>query len=212
MGNFIIVLFKNKIKKKIINKFKTYNNAKKFYDKILSESNTVIFNMETENGKYCEYELGFLERGVAHRPYFVRDKYGRQIRVDLEDPNFNLKILNDYKKEELLFDITKSKRITVLTMIKEYLPKVGVKMISKLNNKIIIQNNEKIHLFSLKTEEDSNRLIDTLSEYMINQERIDCILIKDGSKEQKKYMYDLLNKNGYDKSILYRKFTTYKRF
>jgi hypothetical protein len=85
-------------------------------------------------------------------------------------------------------------------------------MISKLNNKIIIQNNEKIHLFSLKTEEDSNRLIDTLSEYMINQERIDCILIKDGSKEQKKYMYDLLNKNGYDKSILYRKFTTYKRF
>ena len=85
-------------------------------------------------------------------------------------------------------------------------------MISKLNNKIIIQNNEKIHLFSLKTEEDSNRLIDTLSEYMINQERIDCILIKDVSKEQKKYMYDLLNKNGYDKSILYRKFTTYKRF
>ena len=195
MSNFIIVLFKNKIKKKIIKKFKTYNNAKKFYDKILSESNTVIFNMETENGKYCEYELGFLERGVA-----------------LEDPNFNLKILNDYKKEELLFDITKSKRITVLTMIKEYLPKVGIKMISKLNNKIIIQNNEKIHLFSLKTEEDSNRLIDTLSEYMINQERIDCILIKDGSKEQKKYMYDLLNKNGYDKSILYRKFTTYKRF
>ena len=85
-------------------------------------------------------------------------------------------------------------------------------MISKLNNKIIIQNNEKIHLFSLKTEEDSNRLIDTLSEYMINQERIDCILIKDGSKEQKKYMYDLLSKNGYDKLILYRKFTTYKRF
>ena len=211
MSNFIIVLFKNKIKKKIIKKFKTYNNAKKFYDKILSESNTVIFNMETENGKYCEYELGFLERGVAHRPYFVRDQIGRQIKIDLDDPDFNITVINQYNKEELIYDLNKSKKITVPTLLKQYLPKVGVKLVSKLNNKIVIQNDDKIFLFSLKSEDDCDRLMDCLSSHMLNEGRIDCLLVKDSSKEQKKYMYDLLSENGYSKSVLYRRFTTYKR-
>ena len=32
------------------------------------------------------------------------------------------------------------------------------------------------------------------------------------SKGQKKYLYDLLNDAGYSKSVLYRRFTTYKRY
>lgn len=211
MDNYIIVLFKNKIKKKIIKKFKTYKRAKKFYDDLLSESESVIFNMETENGEDSTYEIGFVERIIAHRPYFVRDKFGRQIKIELDDPDFNLTILSQFKKEELIYDVEKSKRITVPLMLRQYLPKVGVKMISKLNNKIIIQNNEKINIFSLKNEDDCNRLMESLSSYLMIKGRIDCILVKDTSKDQKKYMYDLLSENGFSKSVLYRKFTTYKK-
>jgi hypothetical protein len=96
-------------------------------------------------------------------------------------------------------------------MLKQYLPKVGVKLVSKLNNKIVIQNDDKIFLFSLKSEDDCDRLMDCLSSHMLNEGRIDCILVKDSSKDQKKYMYDLLSENGYSKSVLYRRFTTYKR-
>ncbi len=211
MDNYIIVLFKNKIKKKIIKKFKTFDRAKKFYDDLVKNNESVIFEMKTENGKPCDYEIGFLERVISHRPYFVRDQFGRQIKIDLDDPDFNITIINQYSKEELIYDVSKSKKITVQTLLKQYLPKIGIKMISKLNNKIVIQNDDKINLFSLKSEDDCDRLMDSLVSYMLNEGRFDCILVKDSSKEQKKYMYDLLSENGYSKSVLYRRFTTYKR-
>jgi hypothetical protein len=212
MSNYIIVLFKNKIKKKIIKKFKTLDNAKKFYNTLLEKSDSVIFNMETENGKPCVYEIGFLEKNVTTPSYYVKDDFGRQIKIELEDPDYSLTKLSKYKKEELIFDVSKSKRVSVQYLIKQYLPKLGIKLVSKINNKIVIQNNSEINLFSLKTEGDTNRLMDGLSSYLLSKGRIDCILVKDSSKEQKKYLYDLLNDAGYSKSVLYRRFTTYKRF
>ena len=59
--NYIIVLFKNKSKKKIINKFKTKERAIEFYKKMI-EGNDVIFDCQTENGKSCFFELGLLEK------------------------------------------------------------------------------------------------------------------------------------------------------
>ena len=204
MSNYIIVLFKNKIKKKIIKKFKTLNNAKKFYNTLLEKSDSVIFNMETE--------IGFLEKNVTPLPYYVKDDFGRQIKIELEDPDYSLTKLSKFKKEELIFDVSKSKRVSVQYLIKQYLPKLGIKLVSKINNKIVIQNNSEINLFSLKTEGDTNRLMDGLSSYLLSKGRIDCILVKDSSKGQKKYLYDLLNDAGYSKSVLYRRFTTYKRY
>lgn len=212
MSNYIIVLFKNKTKKKIIKKFQTHKNAKKYYDSLLEDSDSVIFSMETENGKPCVYEIGFLEKDINPLPYYIKDDFGRQIKVELEDPNYSLTKLTKYKKEELIYDVSKSKRITVQYLMKHYLPKSGIKLVSKINNKIVIQNDSEINLFSLKTEGDSNRLMDSLSNYFLSKGRIDCILVKDSSKEQKKYLYGLLNDAGYDKSVLYRRFTTYKRY
>jgi hypothetical protein len=212
MDNYTIVLFKNKTKKKIIKKFKTYNNAKKYYQDLLTKNKLVIFDMNTENGKGCKYEIGLVGRHTGStNSYFVRDDFGRTLKVELEDPDFNILEINPYKKEEMLYDIKKSKRISVSNFLKNYVPKVGVKLISKINHKIAVQNDDQVNLFSLKTEQDCNRFIDSLSEYMMLQGRIDTILVKDSSFEQKKYLYDVLESNGYSKSILYRRFTTYKR-
>jgi hypothetical protein len=41
--NFQIVLFKNKIKKKIINKFKTYKKTNDKFKILIEESNDVVF-------------------------------------------------------------------------------------------------------------------------------------------------------------------------
>ena len=60
--NFQIVLFKNKIKKKIINKFKTYKRALLQFETITGESKNVIFPVKFENGVSSIYELAILER------------------------------------------------------------------------------------------------------------------------------------------------------
>jgi hypothetical protein len=208
MENYMVVLFKNKTKKKIIKKFITFKKAKSFYDKLVSESNDVIFNVEVEAGKECKYEIGLVELSSKQLvPVYMTDEFGRSIKVKLNEDGMTLFQINPYKKEELIYDIKDGKKITVQELMKKYLRGDGLKMISVLNNKIVVQEEEKLNLFTLKTEKESSRLVDCLSLHFFKIKRGDCLFIKDYSSTQRKYLYSLLESNGFSKRVLYRKFT-----
>jgi predicted Fe-Mo cluster-binding NifX family protein len=208
MENYVVVLFKNKTKKKIIKKFITFKRAKSFYDNLVKESNDVIFNVEVEAGKECKYEIGLVEMSSKQLvPVYMTDEFGRSIKVKLNEDGMTLFQINPYKKEELIYDIKEGKKITVQELIKKYLKGDGLKMVSVLNNKIVVQEDEKLNLFTLKTEKESSRLVDCLSLYFFKIKRGDCLFIKDYSSTQRKYLYSLLESNGFSKRVLYRKFT-----
>jgi len=209
MVNYLVVLFKNKKRKKIINKFVTFSRAKQYYDKLLKESNEVIFNVEVENGMETRYELGLIELSNNQLiPVYMTDEYGRSSKVKLEGDGMTLFNIGYYKKEEKIYDLTKNKKMTTQELIKTYLKGDGLKMISSLNNKIIVQEDEKINLFTLKSEFESLRFIDSLSSYFFKIKRGDCLFVKDHSSAQRKYLFNLLESYGIDKKILYRKFTS----
>ena len=202
-------MFKNKKRKKIINKFVTFSRAKQYYDKLLKESNDVIFNVEIENGLDTRYELGLIELSDNQLiPVYMTDEYGRSSKVKLEGDGMTLFNIGYYKKEERIYDLTKNKKITTQQLIKTYLKGDGLKMISSLNNKIIVQEDEKINLFTLKSEFESLRFIDSLSSYFFKIKRGDCLFVKDHSSAQRKYLFSMLESYGIDKKILYRKFTS----
>lgn len=204
----MVVLFKNKTKKKIIKKFITFKRAKSFYDNLVKESNDVIFNVEVEAGKECKYEIGLVEMSSKQLvPVYMTDEFGRSVKVKLNEDGMTLFQINPYKKEELIYDIKEGKKITVQELIKKYLKGDGLKMVSVLNNKIVVQEEEKINLFTLKSEKESSRLVDCLSLYFFKIKRGDCLFIKDYSSTQRKYLYSLLESNGFSKRVLYRKFT-----
>lgn len=204
----MVVLFKNKTKKKIIKKFITFKRAKSFYDNLVKESNDVIFNVEVEAGKECKYEIGLVEMSSKQLvPVYMTDEFGRSIKVKLNEDGMTLFQISPYKKEELIYDIKEGKKITVQELIKKYLRGDGLKMVSVLNNKIVVQEEEKLNLFTLKTEKESSRLVDCLSLYFFKIKRGDCLFIKDYSSTQRKYLYSLLESNGFSKRVLYRKFT-----
>jgi predicted Fe-Mo cluster-binding NifX family protein len=208
MENYMVVLFKNKTKKKIIKKFITFKRAKSFYDNLVKESNDVIFNVEVEAGKECKYEIGLVEMSSKQLvPVYMTDEFGRSVKVKLNEDGMTLFQINPYKKEELIYDIKDGKKITVQELIKKYLRGDGLKMVSVLNNKIVVQEEEKINLFTLKSEKESSRLVDCLSLYFFKIKRGDCLFIKDYSSTQRKYLYSLLESNGFNKRVLYRKFT-----
>jgi hypothetical protein len=151
MVNYLVVLFKNKKRKKIINKFVTFSRAKQYYDNLLKESNDVLFNVEVENGVDTRYELGLIEMSTNQLiPIYMTDEYGRSSKVKLEGDGMTLFKIDYYKKEETIYDISKKKKITSQQLIKTYLKGDGLKMISSLNNKIIVQEDEEI-VFLLKT-------------------------------------------------------------
>jgi hypothetical protein len=204
------VLFKNKTRKKIIKKFSNFKNAEKFYSELTKQNSEVIFEKKVENGKNCNYEIAFLQnKSNQYFDVYKIDELGRNIKVELEDPDYDLLKISDYKMEEKVFDIQKNNKISIEIFIKNYLKGDGLKMISTLNNKLIIQLDEKFNLFSLKTPEEARRCIDSLSQYFYNIKRKDCMFVKDESTAQKKYLIKLLSDWGVDKKILYRQFTTH---
>ena len=209
MENYMVVLFKDKTKKKIIKKFITFKKAKSFYNDLLKKSDEVIFNVEVEAGKECKYEVGIVELSSKQLvPVYMTDEFGRSIKVKLNEDGMTLFQISPYKKEELIYDIKEGKKITVQDLIKKYMRGDGLKMISVLNNKVVVQEDEKINLFTLKSEKEASRLVDCMSLHFFKIKRGDCLFIKDYSSTQRKYLYTLLESNGFSKRVLYRKFTS----
>lgn len=209
MENYMVVLFKNKKKKKIIKKFITFSRAKQFYEKLVKESNDVLFDVRVEAGEDCRYEIGIVELSSKQLiPIYMKDEIGRSVKVNLDEDGMTLLEIESYRKEETIYDLEKNKKITVSEFIKKYLKGDGLKMISTLNNKIVVQEDEKIHLFTLKSDIESSRFVDCLSSYFFKTKRGDSMFVKDSSTPQKKYLYNLLESSGIDKKILYRRFTT----
>lgn len=209
--NYLVVLFKNKKRKKLINKFKTYERALSFYENLISESEKVKFNTEVENAKYVQYELGLLIRNSENFDlYFVKDEMGRQVKIELDDPEYKIQKISKYNISDKIYDIQTKKKIFFEVFVKTYLPKNSIKLISALNNKIVLQNDDELSLFSTKNEQETKRFLNILSDFMIFENRIDCIIVSETSKEQKKYLYDLLSKKGINKKSLYRVSTTFK--
>ena len=208
--NYLIVLFKNKVKKKIINKFQTLQKTELTFKKLIEASNSVIFEKKMENGVPCHYELALIEKysGFSSNVY-IKDEIGRQRKVELEDDNYRILKIVPFSIPDKILDINTGKRITSETFIKKYLPEKQLSMVSSLNNKLIVQHDDEHKLFTLKTISDAQRLIDSLFDYFMDNKRSDVIFVKDISTVQRKYLYNILEEKGFSKSYLQRHSTTH---
>jgi hypothetical protein len=209
--NYMVVLFKNKTRKKIIKKFITLERADEFYNKLVEENKSVYFGREIENARECEFELCFLEKkNNDFNSLFVKDKLGRQMKVELDDPDFKIIKVSNYQVEETIFDITTREKITLNEFYKKYVYRKGVILISRLNNKVVVQEDNKVNLFSLKNENESRRFLNSLNDFFFDNSIANCIVVVETSKPQKKYLYTILEDMGIEKKLLYRTSTTFK--
>jgi len=209
--NYLVVLFKNKVRKKIINKFITLDKAKDFFDKKINENKEVYFEKRVENARDCSFDLCLLEKkNEEFNNLFVRDGLGRQVKVELDDPEFKIMKVLEYKVEETIFDVSTRKKITLIEFYKKYIYKKGVILVSRLNNKVVVQEDSLVYLFSLKNEDESRRFLTSLNNFFLDNSIINCIIVIETSKPQKKYLYSILENLGIDKKLLYRTATTYK--
>ena len=212
MDNYVIILFKNKKKKKIIKGYSTETNAKNKFGKMLKDNN-VSFPVYFENGESCNFELGLLTNQQSYQPsLFTTDNIGRNTSVKVEgNSEYVFLKIDTYLIEEKIYDWQKEERIYFNDLIKDYCKMNVFKNIYTLNNKLIIQADELFSIFSLKNNQDSVRLLDTIENYYRNNNRSDAMFVKDVSTIQRKWIYDLLESNGFDRKKLYRQTTTFSR-
>jgi len=212
MENYIIVLFKNKKKRRIIKGYSTEKNAIEKFN-TLKKENKVLFPVEYENAEYCAHELGLLTtKRDFQLPLFLTDEYGRNEKVFVEgESHYTFLEVNPYDIEETIHDWQTEDKITLEELISKYCPIKEMKSISSLNNKIIVQVDEDFKLFSLKNIEDCQRCLQIMEKHFRQKGRKDAFFVKDTSTTQRKWLYNILEEKGFDRRKLYRQTTTYSK-
>jgi hypothetical protein len=75
---YFVVLFKNKVLKKIIKKFSNSKNAKNFFEEKIKNSSSVIFEKKILAGVNTTLEIGLLGPKTTQSDYvYVTDELGR---------------------------------------------------------------------------------------------------------------------------------------
>ena len=88
MHRYSVILFKDKVRRKIIKKFISLKKADEFFIKEKSKSDEVSFDVIYENGLECKYEIALVDSQPNHSsPVYLTDEFGRNIRVKLDDTN-----------------------------------------------------------------------------------------------------------------------------
>lgn len=179
---------------------------------MVKESENVLFDKKIENAEECSYELGILTNTTKiQKSLFLTDDLGRNVPVQFDDPGYVFLDIKKYKVEETIFDWQQQDKITFKELLIKYCNPKFFKSIFTLHNKICIQIDESLSLFSLKDKEESDRLLYTLQDYFIDNNRSDAIFVRDVSSAQRKWIYNVLVENGFDKKRLYRLKTTFSK-
>lgn len=210
--NYIIVLFKNKKKKKIIKRFCTEIKSKEFFSKLINDNKKVFFEKRIENATESEYLLGLLTNQLnVQKTLHYTDELGRNVLANLDNPNYVFLDIVTYKIEEKIFDWQDHKKITISELEKKYFKNEDFKNVFTLNNKLCIQIDEDVSVFSLKNIDESKRLLDSLEDKFMSEGRSDSLFVRDVSTAQRKWIYNILESKGFDKRRLYRLKTTFSK-
>jgi hypothetical protein len=206
---FHIIVFKNNKKKKKLKSFVRENLAIDYFNNLVKKSNDIIFTKKFESGYECKFDIAIITDKFIEDKIYYTDEYGRNKIIDskIDDLNYIYKI-SQYNFEEDIFDVQQNKRITLPEFEKMYLNKDKIYMVSKLKNKFILQDDDNFKLFSLKNEDDADRLLNLFMEIKLGAK---LIVVKDVSSPQRKYLYEMLVGRGYNKKFLYTSYTTYPK-
>ncbi len=179
---------------------------------MLLKNGNIYFEKVIENATPSNYELGLLtNKTKIQQSLFLTDDLGRNTPVNLENPEYVFLDIKKYKVEETIFDWQTQSKITFLELIKKYGKTKNLKSIFTLHNKICIQIDEDVSIFSLKDKNESDRLLESLQTYFIDNSRVDAIFVRDISSAQRKWIYKVLEDKGFDKKRLYRLKTTFSK-
>ena len=210
-ANYLIVLFKNRKKRKIIKSYSKEKNALESFNSFLLK-NDVIFEKKIENATPVSYQLALLTKTTKiQKSIFFVDEFGRNVSADLENADYVFLDIKNYKLEETIFDWQLQKKIGFGEFLKRYCENKELKSIYTLHNKICVQIEQNVDLFSLKDTEESVRFLDVLQTHFYDNKRLDAIFIKDVSTAQRKWIYDVLENKGFNKKRLYRLKTTFSK-
>lgn len=165
-----------------------------------------------ENSEPCKYEIALITTTIDFQmDLFIQDDIGRNVKIKTDDSNYKILKISNYNLPEKLFDWSSNSRISFDFFYGKYFKSRELKNVFTVNNKLLIQQEDNVNIFSLKNSSESKRLLNILQEHMISENRSDAIFVPDNDNIQRKYLYTILEEKGINKSKLYRQSTTFSK-
>ena len=165
-----------------------------------------------ENSEPCKYEIALITTTMDFQmDLFIQDDIGRNVKIKTDDSNYKILKISNYNLPEKLFDWSSNSRISFDFFYGKYFKSRELKNVFTVNNKLLIQQEDNVNIFSLKNSSESKRLLNILQEHMISENRSDAIFVPDNDNIQRKYLYSILEEKGVNKSKLYRQSTTFSK-
>ena len=205
-NKYKIILFKNGKRVKCFFSSNSYKSILKKYTNIINKKKPK-FVIEYLSRKKVRFEIGVVTTESVDDIIFVKDEIGRTKEITMGNNVYNIIKLLPYWKEEFIYDHTKKSKISYMDFLSTYLNSKDFKQVFTLNNKLIVQNEDYFNLFSLKTVSDALRLIDIVEFEIMDAGRMDCLFVRDTSTVQRKQLYDMLERKGYDRTFLRKQYT-----
>ena len=201
-----IILLKDSLPKKTLFKSNVKRNIQHKFKK-LGKSSQPLFIRKYVKRKICQFELGLFSIEPPQKNIYLKDKLGRNIKRELHLGNYFLIDVLPFWVEEHIYDHQTKKRISFDEFYNVYLDNSAFRQLFTLNNKMVIQQDEIIFIFSLKNIDDTNRLILSIKKYLIGQNKMNCLIVQDYDTIQRKQLYKMLEKKGFKKNFLYKHYT-----
>ena len=205
-NKYKIVLFKNGERSKVLFSSNNKKSILKKYTKFIEEKKPK-FIMEYISRKKIMFELAVITKESTSDTLHVKDSMGRTRQVTLGNSEYNFIKMLPYWKEEKIYDHSSKTKISFSDMMRLYLEDKEFKQVFTLNNKVVIQKDDKFNIFSLKTVSDALRLLTIIELEFLNEGRYDCLFVTDNSTVQRKELYTLLEGVGYDRKFLRKQYT-----
>ncbi len=212
MDKYNIILFKNNKKKKLIKKYKDKKKSLLSFNKMINKNKEIKFYKKFENSEECKFYLSLItDQEKVQKSLFLVDELGRNKPINLDSSEYVFIEISEYFIEEKIYDWSKKTKISYECLFKTYLNSTELKNIFTINNKLCIQINEDIKLFSLKNNLDSDRLLNLIELDFFENKRNDGIFSRDISTTHRKWIYNILKEKGFDIKRLYRLKTTFSK-
>jgi hypothetical protein len=208
-GKYFIVLFCNKKRKKILYRCMKRTTITEYWHQFKTKVKPPFIKIQGGKRKQEKvFELALIypnNRWVS--AVYVKDSLGRNIEAKIENEKFRIKEIIPYWEEELIYDFQIKKRIRYYQLLSQILPVSEIGQIFTLNNKLLIQVEDNIKLFSNKNPTDAERLFETIKNDLLSKKRQNFIFVKDVTTHQRKLLYDMLEKKGYKREELSRHYS-----
>jgi hypothetical protein len=208
---YFIYLFCNKKKKKTIHKSAKRSTILEIWHELKTQKKpryvkTLSGRKRTEQN--YELVLTFPKTRWVTTKTYIKDELGRNLEAKIDDNSKQrIKEIIPYWEEEHIYDFENKKRIRYHEFLEILEPVDEICQLFKLNNKLILQIEDRFRMFGNKNLSDAERLFELIKEDLIIKKKGNFIFVRDITTHQRKLLYQMLELKGYKRNELFRHYS-----